>query len=151
MSNFSKLSEQKRVNDRSEKNDTRNKVERLPLNPVRELCENRRNLYVLVAIDRRWKVSSRHPCNCGRRRSQTQRQSEAKKKQRFARKRRDPFRSVSIPTGDTIRATLTNGRRSFSPTTASCTSTSGRSTRFSATHSISREHSICALDSSRRS
>jgi len=52
MSKFSKLSEQKRVNDRSEKNDTRNKVERLPLNPVRELCENRRNLYVLVAIDR---------------------------------------------------------------------------------------------------
>ena len=39
MSNFSKLSEQKRMNDRSEKNDIRNKVERLPLNPVRELCE----------------------------------------------------------------------------------------------------------------
>jgi sorbitol-specific phosphotransferase system component IIC len=36
ISNLTKLSGQKRVNDRSEKNDRRNEVERLPLNPARE-------------------------------------------------------------------------------------------------------------------
>src|SRR6266446_3988885 len=66
MSNLSKLSGQKRVNDRSEKNDSRNEVERLPLNPVREFFENRRNLLVMVAIDRRRKVSSRYLCARGR-------------------------------------------------------------------------------------
>ena len=47
----------------AKKNDTRNKIERLPLNLVRELCENRRNLYVLVAIDRRGKsLAGTHAC-----------------------------------------------------------------------------------------
>src|SRR5260221_2006842 len=85
MSNFSKLSGQKGVNDRSEKDDSRNEVERLPLNPPREFSENRWNLLVMVAIDRQRKVGSRpqYPRGRGRNSSQTQRQSETKKKQRF--------------------------------------------------------------------
>ena len=85
MSNLTKLSGQKRVNDRSEKNDGRNEVERLPLNPAREFSEKRRNLLVMVAIDRQRKVDSRpqDPGGRGRKSSQTQRQSETKKKHRF--------------------------------------------------------------------
>ena len=55
MSNLAKPSGQKRVNDRSEKNDGRNKVERFSLNPPREFCEKGRNLLVMVAIDRQRK------------------------------------------------------------------------------------------------
>ena len=50
---------QKRMNDRSKKNDGRNKVERFPLNPPREFSEERRNLLVMVAIDRQRKIDSR--------------------------------------------------------------------------------------------
>ena len=59
MSKLAKPSGQKRVNDRSEKNDGRNKVERFPLNPPREFSEKRRNLLVMVAIDRQRKIHSR--------------------------------------------------------------------------------------------
>ena len=52
ISDLTKLSGQKGVNDRSKKNDGRDKIERLPLNPIREFSENRRNLLVMVAIDR---------------------------------------------------------------------------------------------------
>ena len=85
MGNLTKLSGQKRVDDRREKNDGRNEVERLPLNSPREFSEKRRNLLVMVAIDRKRKVYSRfqYPCSRDRKSSQTQRQSEAKKKQRF--------------------------------------------------------------------
>jgi hypothetical protein len=59
ISNLTKLGGQKRVNDRGKKNDARNKVERLPLNPPREFSEKRRNLLVMVAIDRERKIYSR--------------------------------------------------------------------------------------------
>jgi hypothetical protein len=75
------------VNDRSEKNDSRNEVERLALNPSHEFSENRRNLLVMVAINRQGKVYSRprYPRGPGYERCQTQRHSEAKKKQRYTR------------------------------------------------------------------
>ena len=56
MSDFAKPIDQKGVNDRSKKNDGRNKVERFPLNPSGEFFEERRNLLVMVAIDRQWKI-----------------------------------------------------------------------------------------------
>jgi hypothetical protein len=59
MSKLAKPSGQKRMNDRSKKNDGCNKVERFPLNPPREFSENRRNLLVMVAIDRQRKIYSR--------------------------------------------------------------------------------------------
>jgi hypothetical protein len=59
MSKLAKPSGQKRMNDRSEKNDGRNKVEWFPLNPPGEFSENRRNLLVMVAIDRQRKIYSR--------------------------------------------------------------------------------------------
>ena len=59
MSKLAKPSGQKRVNDRSKKDDGRNKVERFPLNPPREFSEERRNLLVMVAIDRQRKIDSR--------------------------------------------------------------------------------------------
>ena len=59
MSNLTKLSGQKRVDDGREKNDGRNEVERLPLNPPREFSEKRRNLFVMVAIDRQRKIYGR--------------------------------------------------------------------------------------------
>jgi hypothetical protein len=59
MRNLAEPSDQKRVNDRSEKNDGRNKVERFPPNPPREFSEDRRNLLVMVAIGRQWKIYSR--------------------------------------------------------------------------------------------
>jgi hypothetical protein len=49
MSNLTKLSGQKRVNDRRAKNASRNEVQRLPLNPPRKFSEKRRNLFVMVA------------------------------------------------------------------------------------------------------
>src|ERR1700757_848560 len=85
ISNLTKLSGQKRVNDRSEKNDGRNKVERLALNTPLQFSEKRRNLLVAVAVDRQRKVCSgfQYLCSRGSKSSQTQRQSEAKKKQLF--------------------------------------------------------------------
>ena len=59
ISNLTKLSGQKRVNDRSEKNDGRNEVKWLPLNPPHEFSEKRGNLLVMVAIDRERKIYSR--------------------------------------------------------------------------------------------
>jgi hypothetical protein len=60
MRNLAEPTGQKRVNDRSKKNDGRNKVERFPLNPPREFSEERRNLLVmLLAIDRQRKIDSR--------------------------------------------------------------------------------------------
>jgi hypothetical protein len=59
MSKLAKPSGQKRMNDRSEKNDGRYKVERFPPNAPREFSENRRNLLVMVAIDRQRKIYSR--------------------------------------------------------------------------------------------
>jgi hypothetical protein len=59
MSKLAKPSGQKRMYDRSKKNDGRNKVERFPLNPPREFSENRRNLFVMLAIDRHRKIYSR--------------------------------------------------------------------------------------------
>ncbi len=56
ISNLAKPSGQKRVNDRSKKNDGRDKVERFSLNPSREFSEKRRNLLVMVAVDRQWKI-----------------------------------------------------------------------------------------------
>jgi hypothetical protein len=56
MRNLAKPTGQKCVNDRSEKNDDRNKVERFPLNPPREFFEERWSLLVLVAIDRQRKI-----------------------------------------------------------------------------------------------
>jgi len=52
MSDLAKPIDQKSVNDCPEKNDGRNEVERFPLNPTREFSEKRRNLLVMVAIDR---------------------------------------------------------------------------------------------------
>src|ERR1700745_1766054 len=85
MSNLTKLSGQKRVDDGREKNDGRNEVERLPLNPLREFSEKRRNLLVMVAIDRHRKIYCRpqYPGSRGSKSHQTQRQPETKKKQRF--------------------------------------------------------------------
>ena len=48
--------DQKGVNDRSEKNDGRNEIKRFPSNPPREFSEKRRNLLVMVAIDRQRKI-----------------------------------------------------------------------------------------------
>ena len=59
MRNLAEPTGQKRVNDCSEKNDGCNKVERFPLNPTREFSEKRRNLLVMVAIDRERKIYSR--------------------------------------------------------------------------------------------
>ena len=56
MSNLAKPIDQKGVNDRSEKNNGRHKVERFPLNPPREFSEKGRNLLVMVAIDRQRKI-----------------------------------------------------------------------------------------------
>ena len=83
MRNLEEPAGQKRVNDRSKKNDGRNKVERFPLNPSGEFSEERRNLLVMVAIARQRKIDSRprQPCSGSRKRSQTQ-QSETKKSQR---------------------------------------------------------------------
>jgi len=47
MSDLAKPTGQKRVNDCSEENDGRNKVERFPLNPPREFSEKRRNLLIM--------------------------------------------------------------------------------------------------------
>jgi hypothetical protein len=55
MRNLVEPTGQKGVNDRSKRNDGRNKVERFPLNPPREFSKKRRNLLVMVAIDRQWK------------------------------------------------------------------------------------------------
>ena len=49
-SNLAKPSGQKRVNDRSKKDDGRDRIERLPLNPPREFSEKRRNLLIMVAV-----------------------------------------------------------------------------------------------------
>src|SRR5262245_9962601 len=83
MSNFAKLSCQKRVNDRRKKNDGRNNVERVPLNPAHEFTKKRRNLLVMVAIYRQRKLYrwSQQSCGGGRMSSQTQRPSESKKQQ----------------------------------------------------------------------
>src|SRR5258708_12610403 len=51
MTNLTKLSGQKRVNDRSDKNDGRNKVERLPLNAPDEFSDKRRSLLVTLTVD----------------------------------------------------------------------------------------------------
>ena len=59
MINLMKLRGQKRVNDRKEKNDGRNKVERGPLNPPDKLAEKGPNLLVPVAIDRQRKIYNR--------------------------------------------------------------------------------------------
>ena len=59
MRNLAEPTGQKGVNDRSKKNDGRNKVEWFPLNPPREFSEERRNLLVMVAIDRQRKIESR--------------------------------------------------------------------------------------------
>ena len=56
MSNLAEPIDQKGVNDRSKKNDGRNKVEWFPLNPPREFSEERWSLLVLVAIDRQRKI-----------------------------------------------------------------------------------------------
>jgi hypothetical protein len=56
MSNLAKPIDQKGVNDRSEKNGGRNKVERFPLNPPHEFSDKRRNLLVMVAIARQRKI-----------------------------------------------------------------------------------------------
>ena len=56
MSNLAKPIDQKGVNDCSEKNNGRHKVERFPLNTPSELSEKRRNLLVMVAIDRQRKI-----------------------------------------------------------------------------------------------
>src|SRR5271166_4711977 len=101
VSDLAKPSRQKRVNDRSEKNDGRNKVERFPLNPPREFSEKRRNLLVMVAIGRQRKVCSRfqYPCSRGRMSSQTQRQSDTKKKQSFTRKHPRSLSGVRVQPG----------------------------------------------------
>jgi len=52
MSKLAKPSGQKRVNDRCEKNDGCNSIERFPLNSVREFSEKRRDLLIMVAIYR---------------------------------------------------------------------------------------------------
>jgi hypothetical protein len=59
MSDLAKPSGQKRVNDRSEKNDGRNSIERLPLNSPREFSEKCRNLLVMVAVYRQRKLYGR--------------------------------------------------------------------------------------------
>src|SRR5258708_5837010 len=66
MTNLTKLSGQKRVNDRSDKNDGRNKVERLALNAPDEFSEKRRSLLVAVTVDRQRKVCSRFQYLCSR-------------------------------------------------------------------------------------
>jgi hypothetical protein len=81
MSNFAKPSGQKRVNDRSEKNDGRNSIERFPLNSRRELSEQGRNLMVMVAVYRQRKLYSRprRTCSCGQKSTQAERGSDKKK------------------------------------------------------------------------
>src|SRR5262249_36574714 len=83
MSNLAKPSGQKRVNDRSENNDSRNGIERLPLNSPREFSEERRNLLVMVAVYRNGNSTTpQGPCSCGQKSSQTEKPSESKKQQR---------------------------------------------------------------------
>jgi len=81
MGNLAKPSSQKRVNDRSEKNDGRNSIERFALNSRREPSKQGRNLLVMITVYRQRKLYSRpqRTCSRGQKSGQTQRRSESKK------------------------------------------------------------------------